>query len=154
MKQVLFVCLGNICRSPLAQGVFEKRIREMGLEQEFSADSAGTSGWHEGEPPHGGSRKVAKANGIDISRQRSRPVSTSDNQQFDFLVAMDRSNYDSLTNEFGIDENKVVLMRSFESKQGSENVPDPWGRGEAAFQEVFDILDDCITGFIHYALKS
>ena len=67
---------------------------------------------------------------------------------------MDRNNYDSLTNEFGIDENKVVLMRSFESKQGSESVPDPWGRGEAAFQEVFDILDDCMAGFIHYALKS
>jgi len=108
-RKVLFVCLGNICRSPLAQGIFESKVDNI----EFYADSAGTSGWHEGEPPHSGSIKVAERNSVSISKQRSRPVRLSDKDEFDYLIAMDRANKSSLLNEFGAREDQVFLMREF-----------------------------------------
>jgi len=84
--KVLFVCLGNICRSPLAQGIFEKQIDDLGLGDIFYADSAGTSGWHQGERPHSGSIQVARENNVSIERQKSRSVRTSDEQEFAGLL--------------------------------------------------------------------
>lgn len=161
MKKILFVCLGNICRSPLAQGIFEKKIKEMGLEEEYYADSAGTSGWHEGEPPHSGSRNVAKQNNVNIDRQRSRPVRITDGQEFDYIVAMDTSNAQSLRLEFSISPEKILLMRSFEkpSKAAGQklyvtkDVPDPWGHGQQAFQDVYNILETSMEGLIDFLQK-
>ncbi|HMY10515.1 MAG TPA: low molecular weight protein-tyrosine-phosphatase, partial [Turneriella sp.] len=100
MRSVLFVCLGNICRSPLAQGIFEHQVRQAGIEKDYDADSAGTSGWHEGEPPHGGSIRIARKYGISIERQRSRPVHPKDAEIFDYIIAMDTANRESLLSEF------------------------------------------------------
>lgn len=153
MQSVLFVCLGNICRSPLAQGIFEHQIRLAGLEPGFDADSAGTSGWHEGEPPHSGSIAVARKYGIAIEKQRSRPVHAKDGEIFDYIIAMDAANRDSLIAEFRFPKPKVHLMRDFslspDNKKGL-GVPDPWGKTSAAFEEVFAILDESIAGFISF----
>ena len=148
MTKVLFVCLGNICRSPLAQGIFENKINKLKLQNKYYAESAGTSGWHIGEKPHAGSRKIAKENDVDIEKQKSQAVSMHDKDEFDYIIAMDSSNKESLLHEFGCDEDKTFLMRKFGNSQG--NVPDPYGNGEDAFQEVFDILDDSIDGFIRF----
>jgi protein-tyrosine phosphatase len=151
MQKVLFVCLGNICRSPLAQGIFEHQIRLAGREADFYADSAGTSAWHEGERPHSGSIRVARKYGIDIAKQRSRPVHPKDAEIFDYIIAMDTSNRESLLSEFRFPESKIFLMRSF-SRSGSSsknlNVPDPWGMGDEAFENVYRILEDAVAGLV------
>ena len=151
MRSVLFVCLGNICRSPLAQGIFEHQIRMAGLDSEYDADSAGTSGWHEGEPPHSGSIRIARKYGIPIERQRSRPVDPKDGEVFDYIIAMDTANRDSLLSEFRFPDHKVHLVRDFSLSGGNTkglSVPDPWGMRDDAFENVYAILDDAIAGFI------
>ncbi len=151
MKSVLFVCLGNICRSPLAQGIFEHQVRLAGLEKEYDADSAGTSAWHEGEPPHEGSIRVAKKYGISIERQRSRPVHPKDAEIFDYIIAMDTANRESLLSEFRFPKSKVHLMRDFSlsGQSGKDlSVPDPWGMRDDAFENVYAILNDAVAGFI------
>ncbi len=91
MINVLFVCMGNICRSPMAEAVFAKMVKEAGLESKIAIDSAGTSGWHEGEPAHSGTLRVLAANGISYSG-RSRQMAWSDFEHFDYIVCMDREN--------------------------------------------------------------
>ncbi len=150
MQSVLFVCLGNICRSPLAQGIFEKQIEQAGLAAGFDADSAGTSAWHEGEQPHRGSIEVAKKYGVSIERQRSRPVHAKDAEIFDYIIAMDTANRRSLLYEFHFPENKLHLMRDFAPGKKGLSVPDPWGQGGEAFEEVFAILSDSMTGFLEF----
>ena len=152
MQSILFVCLGNICRSPLAQGIFEHQARKMGVAHLFDADSAGTSGWHEGEAPHGGSIRVARKYGISIEKQRSRPVHLKDAEIFDYVIAMDTANKQSLVGEFRFPAAKVHLMRDFSLNNDRKglSVPDPWGHGEDAFEEVYRILDDAVAGFLHH----
>ncbi len=157
MRSVLFVCLGNICRSPLAQGIFEHRATLMGCAGDYDADSAGTSGWHEGEPPHSGSIRIAEKYGISIERQRSRPVHHMDAEIFDFIIAMDTSNQKSLVEEFRFPPEKVHLMRDFSVNTAGQkglSVPDPWGQGTDAFEEVFQILDNAVAGFLAEIRKS
>jgi len=151
MQSVLFVCLGNICRSPLAQGIFEKQIRASGSDAEYDADSAGTSGWHAGEKPHSGSIAVAQKYGVSIERQRSRAVHAKDGELFDYILAMDTANRAALLDEFHFPQNKIFLMRDFAAggKKGL-SVPDPWGHGSAAFEEVYRILDAAMVGFIDF----
>ncbi|MCB1145271.1 MAG: low molecular weight phosphotyrosine protein phosphatase [Leptospiraceae bacterium] len=157
MKKILFVCLGNICRSPLAQGIFEDKIAKMNLQDYYFADSAGVSAWHEGELPHSGSIKVAKENSVSIEKQRSRPVTSSDGREFDYLIAMDANNYHALLHEFGVSKEKVFLMRQFETEKfeaKAGDVPDPWGHGPEAFRDVFAILDRSTEGLIRFLQKS
>jgi len=153
MQSVLFVCLGNICRSPLAQGLFEHQIAQAGLAAHYDADSAGTSGWHEGEPPHSGSIAVARKYGISIDRQRSRPVHPKDGEIFDYIIAMDASNRDSLLHEFRFPAAKIHLMRDFSLAAGAKKglaVPDPWGKSGEAFETVYAILEEATAGFVTY----
>lgn len=153
MQSILFVCLGNICRSPLAQGIFEHRAREARVDQEYDADSAGTSGWHKGEPPHSGSIRIARKYGISIEKQRSRPVHPKDGEIFDYIVAMDTSNRESLLTEFRFPAHKVHLLRDFSQAHGramNQSVPDPWGMRDDAFESVYAIIDDAVAGFLAY----
>lgn len=152
MTKILFVCLGNICRSPLAQGIFEKKIQEKNLTDKYYADSAGISSYHEGEKPHPGSLRVAREKGLNLEKQRSRPVRLSDKMEFDYFVAMDRSNYHALLTEFGIEKNRVFLMRDFDPR-GNGDVPDPWGLGHDAFLEVYEILERSMENFIDFLEK-
>jgi protein-tyrosine phosphatase len=150
MKKVLFVCLGNICRSPLAQGIFEKKVSDEKLGEYFYADSAGTSGWHKGEKPQSGSIMAAGKKDINISSQKSRPVSHGDNVEFDFFIPMDKSNRLSLINEFSIPEEKIHLLRKYDPKNEDLNVPDPYSMGQGAFDEVFNIIERCMPDLIKF----
>lgn len=134
---VLFVCLGNICRSPLAEGVFRYRVADAGLEDAFLIDSCGTSGYHVGEPPDPGSIQVAGRRGIDLGEQRSRQLSPSDLRAFDYVVCMDASN---VRNTRRLGAGPIGQLRD-DDPLGPGPVPDPWGGGLSGFEEVFSIVD-------------
>ncbi len=150
---VLFLCLGNICRSPLAEGVFRAHLEREGLDDRFVVDSAGTSSYHVGEPPDRGSVRIAKSHGIDLSRQRSRQLVDQDYQRFDFIVPMDRSNRTGLLRRGTLPDERTVLIRDFDPEAlGDFDVPDPWGGGGDGFAEVYRILERCMPGFTAHAL--
>lgn len=137
---ILFVCLGNICRSPLAEGVFLHIVKESGLTERITADSCGTGSWHVGSPPHADSQRVAREFGIDISYQRGRQLKKNDIDQFDLLVAMDSQNKKDIIKVCG-NSKKIVMMRDFDPERDSIDVPDPYYGGIDGFYEVYDILD-------------
>lgn len=137
--KILMVCLGNICRSPVAEGVMKAKAEEFGLD--ISIDSAGTSGWHNGEKADSRSRKNAIENGLDISDQRSRGVVLSDFEEFDIIYAMDESNYNNLLNMSPEKHHSKIKMILNEIHPGENiGVPDPY-YGNDGFQLVYDLLD-------------
>jgi len=138
MKSILFVCLGNICRSPLAQGIAEKLIREKQLDIEV--DSASTGNWHIGEAPCLNSIKVASNNRIDISSQKGRQVTEADLKNFELIVALDTSNYDNLK-KMGADN----LVKLGQFGHDNEDVPDPlFFPGFEGFDKVFAMIESCV----------
>lgn len=138
--KILMVCLGNICRSPVAEGVMKAKADKYKLNIEV--DSAGTSGWHNGEKADARSRKNALENGINISNQISRGVVLSDFERFDLIYAMDESNYDNLMNICPDQYQSKVKMILNEVHPGENlSVPDPYF-GNDGFQLVFDLLDE------------
>ena len=137
--RVLFLCLGNICRSPLAEGVFRAAVESHGLEAMFFIDSAGTSGYHAGEPPDPGSVRIARRHGLDISGQRSRRLTDHDLATFDFIIPMDRSNRSRLAGT--LPDERIPLVREFDPEAlGTFDVPDPWGGGPNGFSDVYTML--------------
>ena len=139
--KILMVCLGNICRSPLAEGILQHKALEAGLN--WQIDSAGTNGYHTGEPPHDLSRKVALLNGIDISQQRSRRFIAADFENYDLIYAMANDVLRDMKRvaKNNFDTNKVSLFLD-ESYPGEErDVPDPWSGPESDYHEVFEIID-------------
>ncbi len=143
MVKVLFVCLGNICRSPLAEGIFQYQLKQAGLENKIAAASAGTSGWHIGERPDPRSIEVAKENGIDLDSFGRKAVS-EDFEEFDYIIAMDQSNYAHLNALPGSTIKgaaKLYLMRDFDEKGKGQDVPDPYYGGDDGFKKVFTMLD-------------
>ncbi len=142
MKSILFVCLGNICRSPLAQGIAEKLIYEKGLA--IKVDSAGTGDWHIGESPCEHSIKVASLNGVYISEQKGRQVNKSDFLTYDLIVALDQSNYDNLKKMGAKD-----LIKLGHFGHNNEDVPDPFFfPGFEGFDKVFDMIESCVIKLI------
>lgn len=140
MRSVLFVCLGNICRSPLAEGVFRHQLAQRsGLEIEF--DSAGTAAYHQGEPPDERMRDVAQRHGVSLEGQRARRVVDEDFDRFDLILAMDAENLRNLRRRApGGNRERIRLFREFDPK-GTGDVPDPYYGGPDGFEEVFDIAD-------------
>lgn len=139
MKSILFVCLGNICRSPLAQGIAEKLIREKQLD--IKVDSAGTGNWHIGEAPCPNSIKVASINGIDISAQQGRQVTEADLSSFELIVALDESNYENLK-KMGAEN----LIKLGHFGHNNEDVPDPYFfPGFEGFDKVYRMIESCVT---------
>jgi protein-tyrosine phosphatase len=138
--RVLFVCLGNICRSPTAEGIFQHLVNERGLQAYFEIDSAGTSGWHEGEPANSKSRATAEGHGVKLLT-RSRALKPSDLSYFDLILAMDRQNFRDILslNRDDTYRNKVVMMRDFDT-EGSGDVPDPYYDALEGFELVYQIL--------------
>ena len=143
VKKILFVCLGNICRSPLAEGIAQKLIKDKGLN--LYAESAGTSNWHKGEAPCNHSIKVAKNHGIDISTQKSRPVSQKDIISFDLIIAMDTQNKLDLEN---MGFRNIYLLGDYGGFEGA-NVPDPYYfPGFEGFEKIYAMIDTCINDLI------
>lgn len=138
---VLFVCLGNICRSPLAEGAFRRAVAARGLAHRFTIDSAGISDFHEGDPPDRRAIAAAAARGFDISGQRSRPVRPGDFVAFDWILAMDGSNLTAL-DAAAPDHATAHIGLYLELAEGRpQPVPDPYYDGPAAFEEVLDMVD-------------
>ena len=136
---VLMVCLGNICRSPLAEGLFRSHVIRRGLEHAYRIDSCGTGGWHVGESPHTGSISIAHAHGIDIRHQRSRQVQATELKQWDWIIAMDASNRNNLI-QLGSDPERTRLLLSFVPPGTDRNVPDPYYEG--GFDRVYNLVDE------------
>lgn len=150
MIKVLFVCLGNICRSPLAEAVFNHHIKEMGLSHKLQSDSCGTSDYHIGELPDERSVATAKRHGIEISH-RGRQLNHADIRNFDYIIAMDKSNEKNiyrLMDTYNLNHEQIHLMRSFQPNPDSMEVPDPYYGGEDGFENVYQILDKSIQELI------
>lgn len=138
--RILFVCLGNICRSPLAEGVFQHLVEERGLEDRYEVDSAGTGAWHVGEPPDSRSQDVAGKHGIVLS-SRARQIRAEDFHGFDLVIAMDRENRANLERIRDGGSGRLHLLREFDpAAQGDMEVPDPYYGGPDGFDEVYDMV--------------
>lgn len=139
--KIVFVCLGNICRSPTAEGVFQHLVNERGLHPYFYIDSAGTSAWHIGEPANSKSRQMANKHGVKLN-SRARKFEPADLEEFDLILAMDRENLQNIRqldtqNRFS---DKIKLMRDYDPQPGDDEVPDPYYGGMDGFQHVFDVV--------------
>ena len=137
-----FVCLGNICRSPLAQGVFTHLVEKEGLTDKITTASAGTGNWHVGSPPDERMSATAKRNGIQLNN-RAKQFQSADFKQFDLVLAMDRANFDDLQNlrRSSSENDQLKLFRSFDPEaNGDFDVPDPYYGGAGGFDEVFNIV--------------
>jgi protein-tyrosine phosphatase len=146
--KILMVCLGNICRSPLAEGILQDRAWKAGLK--WSVESAGTNGYHKGEAPHRHSQKVARLNGIDISSQRSRMFSKEDFRNFDLIFAMAPDVIEEMKCIAGkdYDPSKVDLLLNVVAPGRDLSVPDPWYGPESGFHEAFQIIDEACIALI------
>jgi len=145
MSKILFICLGNICRSPLAHGIAEKVSRENNLNLQI--DSAGTSNWHTDESPCDNSIKVASNHHVDISQQKSRPITQNDIAHYDYVVAMDKQNKVDMES-FGFQN--VYLLGDFAEYDGTD-VPDPYFfNGFEGFEKVYTMIELCVNDFIRF----
>lgn len=149
--RVLMVCLGNICRSPMAEGILKHKAEQAGVD--VIIDSAGTSSWHQGEQPDGRAMEEMRTQGIDISDQRSRPFTTVDFDRFDYILVMDTSNKSNVLslarNQADVD--KVNLMLDYGNEVKGKSVPDPYY--DDGFSRVFDLLDYACDAFIEEELR-
>ena len=151
VKKILFVCLGNICRSPAAEGIFNQKIKERDLEKLFVVDSAGTGSWHVGNLPDKRMRSTALSRGIELT-SRSRQIEENDLYEFDQILVMDKDNLDavkSLTKDQNNPVNsKIKLILSYSKHLQLDEVPDPYYGGQNGFDKVIDLLDDAMDGLI------
>ena len=150
-KKILFVCLGNICRSPAAEGVFKQKVKDRDLEKLFVVDSAGTGSWHVGNLADPRMRATALSRGIELT-SRSRKIEKSDLYEFDHILVMDNDNLDAVKSLISGNINhvntKVKLILSYSKKTHLKEVPDPYFGGQDGFDKVLDLLDDAIDGLI------
>ncbi|MDG6778295.1 low molecular weight phosphotyrosine protein phosphatase [Thiomicrorhabdus sp. zzn3] len=146
---VLFVCMGNICRSPTAHAVFRQLVREEGLHKQVEIDSAGTHAYHVGNPPDERSVKVARGRGIEMKDLRARKVDFGDFIQYDYVLAMDDANY-SILKEMALPEHydKISMFLDFAENWEEREVPDPYYGGPEGFDRVFDMVTDASRGLL------
>lgn len=152
---VLFVCLGNICRSPLAEGVFRHLLDQEGLADRFRVDSAGTDSWHVGESPDARSVRTAAAHGVSLGGH-ARQTLPEDFRRFDYIVAMDRSNLADLQRfRDGVGgEASLYLLREFDPQGGpGAEVPDPYYGGPNGFEDVFAMVERSCRGLLDHILE-
>ena len=146
---VLFVCTGNICRSPSAEAIFRKLAADSGMSQTVTADSAGTHAYHVGEPPDPRAQKAAAKRGYDLSGLRARTIEDTDFQRFDLILAMDQEHYAILSRSAGsAADRKLKLMMSYARRFKERDVPDPYYGGPQGFERVLDMLEDAAQGLL------
>jgi protein-tyrosine phosphatase len=149
MVRVLFVCMGNICRSPTAQGVFAHLVESQGLTSLIQIDSAGTHAYHVGEPPDVRATQAAKKRNIELGSQRARRVTGDDFLDFDYVLAMDRNNYDDLISLCPTEhQSKLYLFLEFATGLGEDEVPDPYYGGITGFERVLDMIELASQGLL------
>lgn len=147
--RVLFVCLGNICRSPTAHGVFAHLVEREGLADRIQVDSAGTHAYHIDEPPDPRAQAAAARRGVDLSTLRARRALEQDFQAFDYVVAMDRSNYEHLSKLCPVgSEERLHLFLAFAPELDEDEVPDPYYGGTAGFERVLDLIERAAEGLL------
>jgi len=155
MIKVLFVCMGNICRSPTAEGVFRRRAEENQLEQRIDIDSAGTHAYHVGDPPDRRATQAALKRGVDLSSQRARRVNDNDYEDFDYILAMDADNLEILTSNCPEEHgHKLSLFLDFAQGVDVSEVPDPYYGGTKGFDRVLDLIELASDGFLNHVKKS
>ena len=148
--KVLFVCLGNICRSPTAEGVFRHVVEKEGLADRIEIDSAGTGEWHIGSPPDARACSAAASRGYDLTRLRARQVTRKDFAEFDYILGMDEENVHNLRRLAPRDQaHKVRLFTDFGSN-GASGVPDPYGGEAEGFEHVLDLVEDAAQGLLRH----
>ena len=149
MVKVLFVCLGNICRSPTAEGVFHHLVEKRGLGGQVTVDSAGTGAWHIGSPPDRRAQAAARQRGIDLSGQRARQAKTGDFHRFDYILAMDADNHRNLAKMCPPgEEHRLHLFLDFAPKLKTSDVPDPYYGGDGGFEAVLDMIEAASEGLL------
>lgn len=152
MIRVLFVCLGNICRSPMAEAIFRKLVDDAGLSDQINAGSAGTGGWHAGERPHRGTLKVLQEHHIDIGNKRAQQLTRSHLDEYDYIVAMDQENVNDIFAYFG---KRVRRLLEFAPvgryDRNSLDVPDPYYQGN--FGEVYELVTAGCQGLLDHIRK-
>jgi protein-tyrosine phosphatase len=151
--KILMVCLGNICRSPIAEGILRQKIQEQGFN--VKTDSAGTSSFHIGEAPDKRMRATGKTNGVNIDDLRARQFVPADFDRFDIIYAMDQSNYNNIIALAGSEEekDKVRMILNEVNPGANQAVPDPYYGGDEGFQHVFDLLDEATDVIIEKYVK-
>ena len=148
---VLFVCTGNICRSPTAHGVMQALLKEQGLLSQIRIDSAGVSGYHVGERPDPRSQSAAKNRGYDLSKQRARKLQENDFTNFHYLIAMDRGHLQYMQKLFDADEReKLHLLMHFAPELGKDEVADPYYGPANGFERVLDDIEAGCRGLLHF----
>lgn len=146
MVRILFVCMGNICRSPLAQGVFEEVLRREELDGEIFVDSAGTGRWHVGEPPDERALSAASLRGLDISAQRARQLRPEDCENFDYILTMDEENYRMVSS---LCRGRAVVRPLLDFADSPEReIPDPYHGGPDGFERVLDLVEEASKGVL------
>lgn len=147
--KVIFVCLGNICRSPTAEGVFRHLVQQEGCSDWITTDSAGTHAYHIGAEPDRRSQQTARGRGIDLSDLRGRKAIENDFIEFDYVLAMDNDNYQILANlcPTGLEE-KLSLFLDFSKDYSESQVPDPYYGGDQGFEHVFDLVESASRGLL------
>jgi protein-tyrosine phosphatase len=152
-KSILFVCLGNICRSPIAEGLFRHIARQAGAADRFIIDSAGLGSWHVGHPPDERAQAALAARGIEISDLRARQITGDDFERFDLILAMDRSNRQGLLKIAPKDkQHKVRLFMEYAPHLGVREIPDPFFGGREGFDYVCQLVDAACRGLLHSQL--
>jgi protein-tyrosine phosphatase len=146
---VCFVCLGNICRSPSAEGVMAYQVRRAKLSERIVIDSAGTGDWHIGQPPDERAQRAAKKRGYDLSKLRGRQIASEDFERFDLLIAMDDANAAALTKACPPEyRDKIRLLMEFGARDDSRVVVDPYFGGDEGFERVLDQCEDACEGLL------
>ena len=150
-ESVLFVCLGNICRSPAAEAFFNNLIHQKGISSRFYVDSAGTGSWHVGKKADSRMSLAAKKRGINIT-SKARQINKNDFEKFNYILVMDDSNFknvlDLKNKESASDFAKILKIQDYASKFSIQEVPDPYFGGVDGFDNVLDILEDSVSGFL------
>jgi protein-tyrosine phosphatase len=152
--RILFVCMGNICRSPTAEGVLRRLAQERAPQLALEIDSAGTHDYHVGEPPDSRAIAAAARRGIDLRNLRARQVSDQDFERFDLVVAMDRLNHATLVERAPSDvHDRIRLFMEFAGDSDREDVPDPYYGGATGFEQVLDLAEEAAAGLLDEVLK-
>ena len=148
VSRVLFVCMGNICRSPTAEGVFRHHATEAGLLDSLEIDSAGTHAYHVGEPPDRRSQAAAERRGISLSGIAARKVAADDFERFDLILAMDEDNYRLLKDQSDPEHHGKIRLFLEYGKSPEREVPDPYYGGTSGFERVLDLVEDASQGLL------